>query len=271
MHKTEDLTLKKTNIEIHYEDFIDENNENTIVILHWWWGNSQSWLNVWELLFQAWFNVIIPDLPWFWKTKINNILDLDDYASIVEEFINELWLKNIILWWHSNGWAISIKIATRWKIDTSRLILNNSAWIRNDRKRSLKRKILNKFTKIIKKLLSIIPPRENWESWNNLIKKLRKLFYRAIWWQDYLNAENNPYLKETYLNMIKTDLSELIPQINQNTLLIWWENDTYTPVSDWISMRNKIKNSKIIILEDEKHWIHITSPEKLVNTFLNNI
>lgn len=271
MYNTEDLTLKKTNIEIHYEDFVDDANENTIVILHWWWWSSQSWLQVWELLFQSGFNVIIPDLPWFWKTAINHVFELDDYASVVEEFILELWLKNIILWWHSNGWAISIKLANRWKIDISRLILNNSAWIRNDRKRSLKRKILNNFSKTVKKILSIIPVREKWEWWNNLIKKLRKLFYRAIWGQDYLNAENNPYLKETYLNMIKSDLSDIIANIKQDTLLIRWQNDTYTPVTDWMFMRNHIINSKIIILEDEKHGIHLKSPEKLVNTFLNNI
>ncbi len=271
MKEIQDLILKKTNIQIHYEDFIDEKNKDTIVILHWWGGNNQSWLKVWELLFNSWYNVIIPDLPWFGNTKIDKVFDLDDYASVIEEFIQELWLKDIILWWHSNGWAISIKIVTRNKIKIKRLILNNSAWIRNDKKRSIKRKILSSFTRIIKKILTIIPSRKNWDKNNSLIKKLRKLFYRAIWWHDYLNAENNPNLKETYLNMIKSDLSDLIPNITQNTLLIWWQNDTYTPVKDWIYMRNNIKNSKMVVLENEKHWIHITSPEKLVHTFLNNI
>lgn len=271
MHKIEDLTLEKANLEIHYEDWLDESNENTIVILHWWGWSSQSWLKVGELLFQSWFNVIIPDLPWFGKTKIEKVFDLDEYAKVVEKFIKELWLKDIILWWHSNWWAISIKVATRNNVNISRLILNNSAWIRNDKKRSFKRKILNSFTTIIKKILNIIPTRKNWDTDNGMIKKIRKIFYKAIWWQDYLNTENNPYLKETYLNMIKSDLTEIIPNISQNTLLIRWKYDTYTPFWDWIYMRNNIKNSKIIILENEKHWIHITSPEKLVHTFLNNI
>jgi len=271
MHKTEDLIINKSNIEIYYEDWIDKNNKNTVVILHWWWWNSQSWLNIWELLFNNWFNVFIPDLPGFWNTKINKIFELDDYASVVEEFIKKLRLKNIILWWHSNWWAISIRIINRWKIDIRRLILNNSAWIRNDKKRTFKRQILNNFTKIIKTILHILPVRKDWKNWNSLIKKIRKLFYRSIWWHDYLNAENNIYLKETYLNMIKTDLSEEISKIKTDTLIIWGKNDTYTPLSDWINMRNKIINSKIIILENEKHWIHLTSPEILVNSFLNNI
>lgn len=264
MKQTKKNILKKSNLEIFYEDWFDKKNEYNIIILHWWWGSSQSWLEVWELLFDSWFNVFIPDLPWFWNTKLEKVIELDDYASIIEEFIIALWLKNIILWWHSNWWAISIKIANRWKIEISRLVLNNSAWIRNDKKRNIKRKILNNFTNIIKK---IIPKNSN----NIYIKKIRSIFYKIIWWQDYLNAEKNSYLKQTYLNMIKSDLKEDIKKIKQNTLIIWWQKDTYTPLSDWYIIRNNIWNSKLIILENEKHWIHLKNPKKLVNTFLTNI
>ena len=260
MLKTEDITLKKTNIEINYEDFIDVENKETIVILHWWGWSSQSWLTVWDLLSKNGFNTIIPDLPGFWKTKLEKVFDLDEYVLVIEEFIKELWLKKIILWWHSNWWAISIKIAEREKIDISRLILNNSAWIRNDKRRWLKRKIINLIIKPFKFLKNA--------PWYT---KIRELFYRIIWWQDYLEAEKNSFLKKTYVNMIKSDLKDIIPNINLNTLLIWWKNDTYTPLSDWIYMRKTIKNSKMIILDNEKHWIHLTSPKKLVDTFLKNI
>jgi hypothetical protein len=36
MHKVEDITLKKTNIEINYEDWVNEDNIDNIVILHGW-------------------------------------------------------------------------------------------------------------------------------------------------------------------------------------------------------------------------------------------
>jgi len=253
-------TIKETNLEINYEDFINSDNSETIVILHGWWGSSQSWLTTWKLLFENWFNVIIPDLPWFWKTKLKKEFDLDEYAIVIEEFLKTIWLKNIILWWHSNGWAIAIKIANRWKINISRLILNNSAWIRNDNKRNIKRIIISNIIKPLK-IFKKIP-------W---IRKIRIFFYKIIWWHDYLEAEKNPFMKKTYLNMIQSDLKSIIPKIKENTLIIWGDNDTYTPKSDWIYMRNNIKKSKIVILENEKHWIHLTSPQKLVNIFLNNI
>ncbi len=264
--------IKINKMELSYEIFESKNDDSdTILILHGWQGASSSWTEAWDLLNQAWYNVIIPDIPCASKnTKCNEIFNLDDYAKLIEEFVENLKSKyeninfdKLILWGHSNWGAIWIKVANRKKFKILRLILNNSAWIRNDKKRSLKRKILNTFIKIYKKLPLLQRRGLGWG--------LRELFYRAIWWQDYLKAESNPNLKQTYLNMISSDLKEDIKKIDKHTLLIWWEHDTYTPVSDAHFMRENIKKSKLIILDNETHWIHIKNPKRLVETFLQNI
>jgi len=253
--------LELWKLKINYKEFWNiDSNFWSILILHWWGGKSDSWLEVSKELSDKWFRVIVPDLPWFWKTEINKVYNLSDYAQVIEEFVKKLKLDNIILWWHSNWGAISITLENRWKINIDRLVLNNSAWIRNDKKRYFKRelfkKVLNNF-KFLKKIF--------------IFKKIRILFYKAIWWHDYLNAEKSPFLKQTYLNMISSDLQEKIKNIKLDTLLIWWELDTYTPKSDWMFMRNNIKNSKLVILDKETHWIHIKNPKRLVETFSENI
>lgn len=264
--------IKIWELEVNYKEFwenisstVDSNFFKDILILHWWWWKSDSWIETSKELSKKWFRVIVPDLPWFWKTNIDKVYNLPDYAKIIEEFVKKLQLDSIILWWHSNWWAISIILENRWKINIERLVLNNSAWIRNDKKRSFKRKILNNISKIFKKIYSS----SGEVSW--VLIKLRELFYRSIWWHDYLESEKNPFLKKTYLNMISSDLKENIKNIKLNTLLIWWELDTYTPKSDWLFMRNNIKNSKLVILDNETHWIHLKNPKRLVETFLQNI
>jgi len=260
---------KLKEIDLNYKYLFDSDNTYNLIILHWWWGSSESWNDFWEKLFDFWYNIIIPDLPWFWKTEIDKIYKLDDYAEIIEDLVKKLKLDNIILWWHSNWWAISIKIENRNNIKIERLILNNSAWIRNDKKRSFKRKILNSLTKIIKKINDIIHlPVEETKKGQS---KIRILFYKIIWSSDYIESEKNPYLKQTYLNMISSDLTNEITNIKTDTLLLWWEKDTYTPLSDWLRMRKLIKNSKFVMLENKKHWIHLHDSELLKSTFLNNI
>ena len=244
---------------IYYKEYLQQNIQ-TILILHGWWWSSESWKDVWEILSKNNFRVTIPDLPGFWKTKLNRVFTLEEYAIIIESFIQKLWLENIIVWGHSNGWAISIKLVNRWKITIQKLILNNSAWIRNDRKRSLKKQILWNLIKPFK-ILRNIP-------W---INKFRNIFYKLIWNQDYLDVEKNPKLKQTYLNMISSDLKNEIEKIDIDTLLIWWEKDTYTPLSDGYFMRKNIKKSKMCILDNETHGIHLKNPKRLVNVFLENI
>jgi len=257
-----------TNLEIKYKDFIDDNNSETIVILHGWWWKSDSWLKLGDLLFKSWFNVIIPDLPWFWETKLDYVFDLDEYAKVIANFLRTLKIDNFILWWHSNWWAIAIKIVKSNIFTIKTLVLNNSSWIRNDKKRSIKRKIFNFSSKIIKKLFNFIPsPLRRKLGW----VQIRKKIYNFIWWSDYIKSEEIPFLKETYLNVISEDITEQIKKIDSNTLLIRWELDKYTPLSDAHFMRNNIKKSKLIIISNEWHSIHLKNPNLLVNKFLENI
>ena len=265
--------IKFINSEIYYKNFekktISSQNSlkskseiKNILILHWWWWTSNSWIKFSKILSEKWYNVIVPDLPWFWKTEIHKVFDLNNYAEIIEHFVKELDLKNFILWWHSNGWAISIKLINRWIIKPELLVLNNSAWIRKDKKRNLKRKFFKKLSNTIKVLPFIK---------NSKMIFLRKIFYKIIGARDYLEAEKNPFLKQTYLNMISSDLKEEIKKISIKTFLIWWEKDTYTPLSDWIFMKDNIKKSDFIMLKNETHWIHLKNPELLSETFLKLI
>ena len=180
---------------LNYKSFINKKSKETILILHWWGSSSEKWTKVSEILYSSGYSVIVPDLPWFWKTKIKEAFNLCKYAECIEEFVKKLKIRNIILLGHSNWWAIATKIVLRKKISITKLILNNSAWIRNNKKRNFKKKIIWLFVKIIKKF---IKPLSN--SSSEKIQILRKIFYKIIWSPDYLNTKENKFLKETYLN-----------------------------------------------------------------------
>jgi len=245
---------------MQYKTYWDSQN-TAFLILHWWGGSSESWEQVAKMLEKDFF-VIVVDYPCGSKLlDCDKIYTLDDYVDLVKNLIDKLNLKNFVLLWHSNGGAIATKLITKYPdLPVKKLILNNSAWIRKDQKRSFKRKFFGIVSKIVKPVFSL--------PW---MWKIRNLFYRAIWGQDYLEAEKNPNKKQTYLNMINEDLQEVFPKVQVDTLLVWWENDTYTPLSDWKKINNFVKNSKIIIIENVRHGIHLQNPKKLVEVILENI
>ena len=258
----QEKVLSITWTDMHYKTFGDESSKEKALILHWWWGKSDSWIDVADWLSSQWFFVIAPDLPWFGKTKLPEIFTIDSYTEIVEKFTKKLkldisWLTLI---WHSNGWAISTKLSVAWNISIKKLFLIGSAGIRRKKSTSLKRKI---FWLLVfpAKILKQIPG----------MKKVRILFYKAIGWHDYIKTEQNPLLKKTFLNIIHTDLQEVFPNVKTDTTLIRWDNDTYTPLSDWKLIHKLIPKSELIILKKEKHWIHLQNPGLLIKTILKNI
>ena len=259
---------------MNYKTFWNKNNPS-FLILHWWGGSSNSWIEVGKKLWEKFF-VIVPDIPCAvknetrWKKQMrpddkisscDRVYTLDDYADLIKDFIDDLWLKDFILLWHSNGWAIATKLVVKYPdLSVKKLILNNSAGIRKDTKRTLKRKIFWVISRMIKPIFGLPG------MW-----KVRILFYKAIWWHDYLEAEKNPNKKQTYLNMINSDLQDNFPKIDKDTLLIWGENDTYTPLSDGRKIHNLIKNSKLVIIKDVRHGIHLQKPDELVKVILENV
>lgn len=248
-------------LHINYKIRKNKENKNTIVILHWWWGSSDSWDNVSKILYKNGYNVIVPDLPGFWKTMLDQPFKLCDYAKVIEDFIASLKIKNIILMWHSNGWAISTMIISRGFLKINKLILNNSAGIRNKKLPSLKNKII-KYTTYPFKIFKKIPG----------YQKVRRFIYiRFLGWGDYINSENNKHLNDTLKNMLKADIKAEFKSIKIPTLIIWWENDAYTPLLDWYKMKKWISNSKIIILDKQRHSIHLQAPDLLVQTIIKNI
>lgn len=129
-------------------------NNKKMLIIHWWWWSSDSWIKIWEILSKNWIDIIIPDYPGFWDTKIDKVYTIEDYAIFIENFVKNLNLENFILMWHSNWWRISIELENRWILKIKKLILNNSAGI----KRPLSKKqklfwLLAKIFKIFKKYL----------------------------------------------------------------------------------------------------------------------
>ena len=249
--------------EINYKHFIPDRTNPSwsaslpILILHWWWWSSDTWSKVWEMLSSLWNNVYIPDLPGFGKSSIDKVYNIETYSDLVKNLVKALNIDNLVLIWHSNWWRISILLASEQMLNISKLILAWSAWIRH--KPSFIQKTFKCIATILKPF-SEMP-------W---IKQLRVVFYKLVWWRDYLNCDNK-FIKQTFINVLNTDLRDEMKNIRQETSLIWWDKDTYTPLSDWYIMRDLIKGSSLDIIKWARHWIHLTDPERLVKTIINKI
>ncbi|MCL5011010.1 MAG: alpha/beta hydrolase [Patescibacteria group bacterium] len=227
--------------------FFNEKAEKTLVFLHGWRSQGLIWEDVASELSgrNKGVAIYLLDLPGFGNSPApKNSFFIQDYANIVAEFIKKLKLNDVILIGHSFGGRIAIKLSAQNQQAIKKLVLVDSAGLIASAKTKKGVKFLAKIVK------PFFKPK--------FMQGLRTKLYQKIGAEDYIAT---PYLKETFLNIANENLIDCLSYISQPTLIIWGENDKDTPLIMAKTMQEKIKNSRLIILENAGHFSFLGKPD----------
>lgn len=225
----------------------------TLIFLHGWGVDSQIWLKVIPELSKKNWSMYFLDLPGFGLSQIpGTTYGIDDYKSVIYEFISKLGLKKIVLIGHSFGGSIGIKIASEDPAFLDKLILVNAAGIRNPSKR---KSLKSTFAKVISPIFS-----------PSFMQPLRLKFYQLIG-SEYLNI---PAMSKIFSKVVSEDITFLLSKINKPTLVISGDTDMTTPVEHAKLMSNKIKGSKLVVLS-AGHFSFLDEPEEFAKELVKFI
>lgn len=178
--------------------------------------------------------------------------NVDAYTDFFCKFMQALNIDRATLIGHSYGGRVIIKLATREDLpfEIVNIVLIDSAGILP--KRSLRQKIKMKRYKLLKKIFNV--------------KFIYALFPEIIddWKSrqgsaDYRNA--TPIMRQCLVMAVNEDLTELLPKIKQDTLLIWGDKDTATPIGDAKIMEKYIPNSGLVVMEGAGHYSFLEQPQ----------
>ncbi len=227
---------------------------NKMIILHGWTKNLDKWNDFLKNLDKMRMDYEFPKIPGL-TGGLNEVWNLDDYVNWLGKIVDKQKDK-VILVGHSNGGRIALAYTNLFPKKVEKLILIDSAGIyHNELPLKIKRVIFKTIAKIGKKLAPL-------ETFKNLLYKFAKE-------SDYKNLDEN--VRKTMLNLISTDLKQILPQIKTPTLIIWGANDKVTPLSDGILMNNLIVNSKLEIISDAKHSPMFTHAQKVSEIIYEHI
>jgi len=230
----------------------------TLVILHGWQSSKEKWQKIKEEIEEQGIKVIVPDLPGFKpENELQKPWDLDSYVDWFNGFIaSENIAERFFLLGHSFGGALATKFVLKYPEKVEKLFLVSAACVRI---KTLKRKIFAYFSKIVKKF-SFLP----------FYSLFRRATYKFIIRNsDYSQAKG--FLEDTYLNIIKEDLSSDLISVKTPTVLIWGNKDKSTPLKDGQFIKKQIRNSKIEIILGADHYLNSKNPDELVKIILNNL
>lgn len=227
------------------------------LILHGWGSNIERWTPIAEEISKKGFKVIVPDLPGFGNSDVlTSAWNMNNYIKWLEEFVEDLKINDFYLAGHSFGGALAVKLSINYPQDVKKLFLISAASVR---KRTTGKKALKNIAQIVKKL-SFLP----------FYNIFRKAFYKFI-----IRRSDYPYvdglMKETFKNVISEDLAQFTGFIKVPTIIIWGDKDKSTPLEDAQFMNEKIKNSKLVVINGAGHALNKECPDVLVNKILENI
>lgn len=234
------MTIKLENgTSINYEVY---GTGKRLLILHGWGSDLRIFDQVTTALSQN-FQLILVDLPGFGRSSsLPYPFTLDDYTLTVEGFLTALEINEVFVLGHSFGGAVAIKLATL-SNKVKRLILEDSSGIRN-------KDLMVKLKIYIYKTLKLI-----------LSEKYREKLRRVLGSSDYRSAG---VLRSTFVKVVNENIQNTLSKINLPTLLIWGRNDKETPIAQAEIMREEIKNSKLLIIENAGHFPHLDKPEEFI-------
>lgn len=210
---------------IDYE-FINSSKPDTILFLHGWGGNKNSFVQTINLL-KSKFNMLTITLPTIEPTNL--IWHLNDYVDAVFNILKLLNLSEIIIICHSFGFRITTFLNNLIKI--KKLIITGGAGPK-------KNSIFKKITKNNGRILL------NQHKFKNLFKTIAS--------KDYLSL--SPTNRETFKNIINLNTKNLL-YFSCPTLLLWGKNDKETPL--WIAKKIiKNNNAKLITINSD-HFAYL--------------
>ena len=123
---------------------------------------------------------------------------------------------------------------------------------------TLKKKFRLKLYKTLQSLADYLPKKFK--------HKFKTYLFNKFSSSDYQSLDEN--MRETFKNIVNLDLTNYLSSINSNTLILWGEKDTDTPLKDGKLMHKKITNSELIIFPNCTHYCYLENTYVIIKIIL---
>ena len=223
----------------------EKSQETVALFLHGWGATGGLFGRLLDTVGEKYFT-LAPDLPGFGGSEEPaEPWDVDGFVSFVLAFLEQWKPKTVLLFGHSFGGRLCIKLGARKDLPfrVEKMVFFDAAGILP--KRGLSYKVKVKTYKLGKRLLSLPPV---WKLFPQALERFKK----GKGSSDYAAA--SPVMRACLVKAVNEDLEPLLPSISAPTLLVWGENDTATPLSDGMRMEKAIPDAGLVRLPGAGHF-----------------
>ena len=230
-------------IEFYYEKY--GNKGKKVLLLHGWGTSHELMAFIGESL-KKHFIVYNIDFPGFGHSSEPPVAwDTEDYAAFLYDFCQKQKINEPIIIAHSFGCRVALRYAHKHPV--RKMVLTGAAGIRDQRGLDYYLKVYS--YKAAKKLFSIGP-----------LRKYKEQLQQNVGSEDYRNSSG--VMRETFVKVVNEDVTEILPEIDVETLLVYGENDDATPVEKGKRMEKLMPNAALVIFENDDHYAYIHQAQR---------
>ncbi|NLT57857.1 MAG: alpha/beta hydrolase [Clostridiales bacterium] len=220
----------------------------TVVVLHGWGASIEVMRPIVDHL-AASFRVLAVDFPGFGQSPPPpEAWGVPQYADMTAALLGQLDIRRPILLGHSFGGRVILYLVGQLGYEADRLILVGSAGIKPPA--SGKVSARTRLFKLGKAAVSPLPARLR----EPLLERLRGRFGSA----DYRAAQG--VMREVLVKTVNLDLAPLLPGITAETLLIWGDQDSATPLWQAQQMARLLPNAGLAVIPGAGHYSFFDNP-----------
>lgn len=230
-------------------EYRDEGKGPILLMLHGWKDDLRTFDPLIKELSKA-YRIIRVDLPGFGGSEMPpSPWCVEDYARFVAAFLEKVGMSTYVLIGHSLGGRIVVKGVSERILYPQKMVLIASAGVAH--RRTLRNIAFASMAKIGRFVLAPFP--------GSLYERAREALHASAG-SDYASAGA---MSETFLNIIREDLSAAASKITTPTLLIWGESDTATPLSEGKKFKKLISQSILTAIPRAGHFVHRERPKEV--------
>ncbi len=243
-------------LDINYKISGPKRARRTLVILQGW-GTEMGLYDSVAAAVNDKYKVVQFDMPGFGASdEPNEPWNVDAYADFFCDFMKELKIKKAVLFGHSYGGRVIIKLAAREELPFTidKIVLADSAGVMPERTASQQFKV--RMYKIKRNFL--------------MSRVIHAMFPEVIdYWMSKQGSDDyraaSPMMKKCLVMAVNEDLQDIMPLVDKETLLVWGDLDTDTPISDAHKMEEKMPNAALVVLEGTGHYSFLYKPVEFRN------
>jgi pimeloyl-ACP methyl ester carboxylesterase len=241
-------------------EYCEQGIGTPVLLLHGWGASFDTYRGIINALKNR-CRVVAVNFPGCGKSDtMKTPWTLEDYCDFVLKFMKAVNLQDPILFGHSHGGRVTMKLVADGLVNPPKIVLLDAAGLIP--KKSFKQKWRAKSFKAIKTVLTL-PVIKSFSG--GLMEKARNHYGSA----DYNAAPL--VLRQTLVSLVNTDIRDILHKISCPTLLIWGENDTATPLSDAKIIESLIPDCGLCVLKDCGHFAFCEKPfeaNAIINSFI---